>query len=78
VDELNIDELNEQLKKARRYNPVIVFSEHGVHANWEHVKSDCFNNRPDIDTPEEYVAEARAGLVTYGGAKVIISETLTQ
>jgi hypothetical protein len=47
-----------------------------IRNNWETIKKDPYNNRPDIEDVEEYIAEARKGNVTAGGVLVVITSKI--
>jgi len=55
----------------------LFLSEKQIVSNWESIKADPHNNRPDIRTPERYIIEARAGKVKAGGALVVVQDNLT-
>lgn len=45
---------------------------------WKILKADPYNNRPDIETVNEYINEVKAGRVTAGGVKIILNEKLPE
>ena len=47
-----------------------------IRNNWEAIKKDPYNNRPDIKDAEEYIVEASNGRVTAGGVPIIIVNKL--
>jgi len=72
----DLDKLKERLGNERYVEKVLLFSELDILCNWESIKADPYNNRPDIETPEEYIKEAKANRVTAGGYRVIITEPI--
>ena len=55
---------------------VIVMNPESIRLNWDQIKNDPYNNRPDIKTPDEYIEQIKLGLVHSGGVKVILSEPM--
>ena len=56
----------------------IVLTSQEVIANWKNIKSDPYNNNPEIENPYEYIYKAREGLVFAGGVQVVISDKLPE
>lgn len=69
----NIIDALEILKKYKTNDSLLKISESMVYKNWEAIKSDPYNNRPDIETPDDYISECKKGNVTAGGVKVVIT-----
>ena len=54
----------------------LVLSPKFISNNWDSIKNDEYNNRPDIKSPEEFIAECKRSKVTVGGVQIIIQEEL--
>ncbi|WP_295442018.1 hypothetical protein [uncultured Thiodictyon sp.] len=73
----NEKNLRELLKALPPSQSPLIFSSSQIRYAWaDGLPDDPLNNRPDITTPDEYIAEARAGRVTFGGIPVAIVDRL--
>ncbi len=50
----------------------LFMSENQIRDNWETLRQDPDNPRPDIHDPEEWIARAKAGELVVLGARVAI------
>lgn len=53
-----------------------VLSEKMILANWDDIRADPDNSRQDVDTPDEWIALAKAGEIKFAGATVCIHNHL--
>lgn len=56
-------------------NLVLIMSSKQIRANWDRIKADPDNPRPDLDC-EEWIAEAKTEKMVALGAKVIVQDSL--
>ena len=56
----------------------LVLSSQEIIQNWESILNDRYNSRPDIKDPYRFIHECRTGVVTAGGAQIIICDKLPE
>lgn len=56
--------------------PYVCIRETTIHNNWEAILLDLDNPRPDIKSPDEWIALAKTGQLKICGATVVIQNEL--